>query len=96
VILISYSISFLQIKAAFRTEETPWVPPTPHDEMHAGMSHFHSMMGKGIPKFLHRVDTAPMSTVIKKRVPYDQSIQFPYLMVGDHNGNDIYHILVAT
>ncbi|CAM8987155.1 unnamed protein product [Rhodiola kirilowii] len=46
-----------EIQAAFRTDEIRRTPPTPQDEMRAGMSYFHETIWKGVPKFLRRVDT---------------------------------------
>ncbi|RWW43371.1 hypothetical protein BHE74_00050987 [Ensete ventricosum] len=43
-----------EIQAAFRTDEIRRTPPTPQDEMRAGMSYFHETIWKGVPKFLRR------------------------------------------
>ncbi|KAI8017038.1 Phosphoenolpyruvate carboxylase 1 [Camellia lanceoleosa] len=44
--------------AAFRTDEIRRTPLTPQDEMRAGMSYFHEIIWKGVPKYLRHVDTA--------------------------------------
>jgi phosphoenolpyruvate carboxylase len=48
----------VQIQSAFRTDEIRRSPPTPQDEMRAGMSYFHETIWNGLPKFLRRIDTA--------------------------------------
>ncbi|KAL0443596.1 UNVERIFIED_CONTAM: Phosphoenolpyruvate carboxylase [Sesamum latifolium] len=60
-----------EIQAAFRTDEIRRTPPTPQDEMRAGMSYFHETIWKGVPKFLRRVDTALKNIGIDERVPYN-------------------------
>ncbi|EEF48689.1 2-alkenal reductase, putative [Ricinus communis] len=66
-----------EIQAAFRTDEIRRTPPTPQDEMRAGMSYFHETIWKGVPKFLRRVDTALKNIGINERVPYNAPlIQF--------------------
>lgn len=78
---------FLQIQAAFRTDEIRRTPPTPQDEMRAGMSYFHETIWKGVPKFLRRVDTALKNIGIDERVPYNAPlIQFSSWMGGDRDG----------
>ncbi|THG20124.1 hypothetical protein TEA_026084 [Camellia sinensis var. sinensis] len=63
-------------------------PPTPQDEMRAGMSYFHETIWKGVPKFLRRVDTALKNIGINERVPYNAPlIQFSSWMGGDRDGN---------
>ncbi|KAG6572398.1 Phosphoenolpyruvate carboxylase 2, partial [Cucurbita argyrosperma subsp. sororia] len=63
-------------------------PPTPQDEMRAGMSYFHETIWKGVPKFLRRVDTALKNIGIDERVPYNAPlIQFSSWMGGDRDGN---------
>ncbi|PPS06472.1 hypothetical protein GOBAR_AA14188 [Gossypium barbadense] len=63
-------------------------PPTPQDEMRAGMSYFHETVWKGVPKFLRRVDTALKNIGINERVPYNAPlIQFSSWMGGDRDGN---------
>jgi phosphoenolpyruvate carboxylase len=87
MILISCSISYLQIQAAFRTDEIRRAPPTPQDEMRAGMSYFHETIWKGVPKFLRRVDTALKNIGINERLPYNAPIiQFSSWMGGDRDG----------
>ncbi|MFS7905891.1 putative hexokinase [Helianthus anomalus] len=63
--------SHLQIQAAFRTDEIRRTPPTPQDEMRAGMSDFHETIWKGVPKFLRRVDTSLKNIGINERVLYN-------------------------
>ena len=76
-----------QIQAAFRTDEIRRTPPTPQDEMRAGMSYFHETIWKGVPKFLRRVDTALKNIGINERVPYNAPlIQFSSWMGGDRDG----------
>ncbi|GFP79608.1 phosphoenolpyruvate carboxylase [Phtheirospermum japonicum] len=77
-----------EIQAAFRTDEIRRAPPTPQDEMRAGMSYFHETIWKGVPKFLRRVDTALKNIGINERVPYNAPlIQFSSWMGGDRDGN---------
>nr|AAK58635.2 phosphoenolpyruvate carboxylase isoform 1 [Hydrilla verticillata] len=77
-----------EIQAAFRTDEIRRTPPTPQDEMRAGMSYFHETIWKGVPKFLRRVDTALRNIGINERVPYNAPlIQFSSWMGGDRDGN---------
>lgn len=77
-----------EIQAAFRTDEIRRTPPTPQDEMRAGMSYFHETIWKGVPKFLRRVDTALKNIGINERVPYNAPlIQFSSWMGGDRDGN---------
>ncbi|KAG8472340.1 hypothetical protein CXB51_034255 [Gossypium anomalum] len=77
-----------EIQAAFRTDEIRRTPPTPQDEMRAGMSYFHETVWKGVPKFLRRVDTALKNIGINERVPYNAPlIQFSSWMGGDRDGN---------
>ncbi|PKI65671.1 hypothetical protein CRG98_013966 [Punica granatum] len=74
------------IQAAFRTDEIRRTPPTPQDEMRAGMSYFHETIWKGVPKFLCRVDTALKNIGINERVPYNAPhIQFSSWMGGDRD-----------
>lgn len=81
------SFIWLQIQAAFRTDEIRRTPPTPQDEMRAGMSYFHETIWKGVPKFLRRVDTALKNIGINERVPYNAPlIQFSSWMGGDRDG----------
>ncbi|KAL0328421.1 UNVERIFIED_CONTAM: Phosphoenolpyruvate carboxylase [Sesamum calycinum] len=76
-----------EIQAAFRTEIRR-TPPTPQDEMRAGMSYFHETIWKGVPKFLRRVDTALKNIGINERIPYNAPlIQFSSWMGGDRDGN---------
>ena len=83
----------LQIQAAFRTDEIRRTPPTPQDEMRAGMSYFHETIWKGVPKFLRRVDTALKNIGINERVPYNAPlIQFSSWMGGDRDGMILSHI----
>ncbi|KAG1367917.1 Phosphoenolpyruvate carboxylase, housekeeping isozyme [Cocos nucifera] len=75
-----------EIQAAFRTDEIRRTPPTPQDEMRAGMSYFHETIWKGVPKFLRRVDTALKNIGINERVPYNAPlIQFSSWMGGDRD-----------
>ncbi|KAJ0244731.1 Phosphoenolpyruvate carboxylase 3 [Hirschfeldia incana] len=77
-----------EIQAAFRTDEIKRTPPTPQDEMRAGMSYFHETIWNGVPKFLRRVDTALKNIGIDERVPYNAPlIQFSSWMGGDRDGN---------
>ncbi|BFI04224.1 phosphoenolpyruvate carboxylase [Marchantia polymorpha subsp. ruderalis] len=77
-----------EIQAAFRTDEIRRTPPTPQDEMRAGMSYFHETIWKGLPKFLRRVDTALKSIGVDERLPYNVPlIQFSSWMGGDRDGN---------
>jgi phosphoenolpyruvate carboxylase len=77
-----------QIQAAFRTDEIRRTPPTPQDEMRAGMSYFHETIWKGVPKFLRRIDTALKNIGINERLPYNAPlIQFSSWMGGDRDGN---------
>jgi phosphoenolpyruvate carboxylase len=86
--LALYCAFFLQIRAAFRTDEIRRTPPTPQDEMRAGMSYFHETIWKGVPKFLRRVDTALKKIGINERIPYNVPlIQFSSWMGGDRDGN---------
>lgn len=84
----NFSPMFLfQIQAAFRTDEIRRTPPTPQDEMRAGMSYFHETIWKGVPKFLRRVDTALKNIGINERIPYNAPlIQFSSWMGGDRDG----------
>ncbi|KAL5151729.1 Phosphoenolpyruvate carboxylase 2 [Glycine soja] len=76
-----------EIQAAFRTDEIRRTPPTPQDEMRAGMSYFHETIWKGVPQFLRRVDTALKNIGINERVPYNAPvIQFSSWMGGDRDG----------
>lgn len=85
--LLTYLLLNLQIQAAFRTDEIRRSPPTPQDEMRAGMSYFHETIWKGVPKFLRRVDTALKNIGINERVPYNAPvIQFSSWMGGDRDG----------
>ncbi|MBA0683199.1 hypothetical protein Goari_024873 [Gossypium aridum] len=82
-----------EIQAAFRTDEIRRNPPTPQDEMRAGMSYFHETIWKGVPKFLRRVDTALKNIGINERVPYNAPlIQFSSWMGGDRDGIFLFHI----
>ncbi|KAF5732541.1 phosphoenolpyruvate carboxylase [Tripterygium wilfordii] len=77
-----------EIQACFRTDEIRRAPPTPQDEMRAGMSYFHETIWKGVPKFLRRVDTALKNIGINERIPYNAPlIQFSSWMGGDRDGN---------
>ncbi|XP_058753583.1 phosphoenolpyruvate carboxylase 2 [Vicia villosa] len=77
-----------EIQAAFRTDEIRRTPPTPQDEMRAGMSYFHETIWKGVPKFLRRIDTALKNIGVNERVPYNAPvIQFSSWMGGDRDGN---------
>ncbi|KAG5251596.1 phosphoenolpyruvate carboxylase [Salix suchowensis] len=64
------------IQAAFRTDEIRRTPPSPQDEMRAGMSYFHETIWKGAPKFLRWVDTALKNIGINERVPYNAPFLF--------------------
>jgi phosphoenolpyruvate carboxylase len=78
----------IQIQAAFRTDEIRRSPPTPQDEMRAGMSYFHETIWNGLPLFLRRVDSALKSIGIDERLPYNVPlIQFSSWMGGDRDGN---------
>ncbi|GJN19433.1 hypothetical protein PR202_gb06711 [Eleusine coracana subsp. coracana] len=75
-----------EIQAAFRTDEIRRTPPTPQDEMRAGMSYFHETIWKGVPKFLRRIDTALKNIGINERLPYNAPlIQFSSWMGGDRD-----------
>jgi phosphoenolpyruvate carboxylase len=89
---IKTSFSLNQIQAAFRTDEIRRTPPTPQDEMRAGMSYFHETICKGVPKFLRRVDTALKNIGINERVPYNAPlIQFSSWMGGDRDGISLHN-----
>ena len=47
-----------QIQDAFLKDESWRIPPTPQDEMRAGMSYFHETSWKEVLKFLRRDYTA--------------------------------------
>ena len=80
-----------EIQAAFRTDEIRRTPPTPQDEMRAGMSYFHETIWNGVPKFLRRVDTALKNIGIDERVPYNAPlIQFSSWMGGDRDGTKLF------
>lgn len=92
---VLFFIFLLQIQAAFRTDEIRRTPPTPQDEMRAGMSYFHETIWKGVPKFLRRVDTALKNLGINERVPYNAPlIQFSSWMGGDRDGRSILHLVI--
>ena len=94
IVFLNYHflLFFLQIQAAFRTDEIRRTPPTPQDEMRAGMSYFHETIWKGVPKFLRRVDTALKNIGINERVPYNAPlIQFSSWMGGDRDGMSLLH-----
>ncbi|KAL6838809.1 hypothetical protein ACP4OV_031523 [Aristida adscensionis] len=77
-----------EILAAFRTDEILRAPPTPQDEMRAGMSYFDDTIWNGVPRFLRRVDTALKNIGIDERLPYDAPlIRFSSWMGGDRDGN---------
>lgn len=77
-----------EIQAAWRTDEIRRTPPTPQDEMRAGMSYFHETIWKGLPRFLRRIDTALSHIGINERLPYQVPIiQFSSWMGGDRDGN---------
>ncbi|KAI3938484.1 hypothetical protein MKW98_010635 [Papaver atlanticum] len=77
-----------EIQAAYRTDEIRRTPPTPQDEMRAGMSYFYETIWKGVPKLLRRLDTALKNLGIDDRVPYNAPlIQFSSWMGGDRDGN---------
>ncbi|XP_025678630.1 phosphoenolpyruvate carboxylase 2-like [Arachis hypogaea] len=77
-----------KIQAAFQTDEIRRTPPTPQDEMRAGMSYFHKTIWMGMPKFLRRLNTALKNIGINERVPYNAPlIQFSSWMCGDRDGN---------
>lgn len=83
-----FHCSFIQIQAAFRTDEIRRSQPAPQDEMRAGMSYFHETIWNGLPKFLRRVDTALKGIGVKERLPHDVPlIQFSSWMGGDRDGN---------
>ncbi|KAF3515847.1 hypothetical protein DY000_02059427 [Brassica cretica] len=77
-----------EVKAFFTIDLLERTPPTPQDEMRAGMSYFHETIWKGVPKFLRRVDTSLKNIGIEERVPYNAPlIQFSSWMGGDRDGN---------
>lgn len=83
-----FRVNGRQIQAAFRTDEIRRTPPTPQDEMRAGMSYFHETIWNGLPTFLRRVDTALKSIGVEERLPsYIPLIQFSSWMGGDRDGN---------
>lgn len=85
-----------QIQAAFRTDEIRRTPPTPQDEMRAGMSYFHETIWKGVPKFLRRIDTALKNIGINERLPYNAPlIQFSSWMGGDRDGNFLFSYAIV-
>ncbi|KAI3932374.1 hypothetical protein MKW92_010309 [Papaver armeniacum] len=66
-----------EIQAAFRTDEIRRTPPTPQDEMRAGMSYFYETIWKALKNL-----------GINDRVPYNAPlIQFSSWMGGDRDGN---------
>lgn len=81
---------WIQIQAAFRTDEIRRAPPTPQDEMRAGMSYFHETIWNGLPTFLRRVDTALKTIGLEERLPYNVPlIQFSSWMGGDRDGESL-------
>lgn len=77
----------MQIHAAWRTDEIRRAPPTPQDEMRAGMSYFQETIWNGLPTFLRRLDTALKAIGVEERFPYDLPlIQFSSWMGGDRDG----------
>lgn len=77
----------MQIHAAWRTDEIRRAPPTPQDEMRAGMSYFQETIWNGLPTFLRRLDTALTAIGVKERFPYNLPlIQFSSWMGGDRDG----------
>jgi len=77
----------MQIHAAWRTDEIRRAPPTPQDEMRAGMSYFQETIWNGLPTFLRRLDTALKAIGVKERFPYNLPlIQFSSWMGGDRDG----------
>ncbi|KAG0629447.1 hypothetical protein M758_1G104300 [Ceratodon purpureus] len=77
-----------EIHAAWRTDEIRRAPPTPQDEMRAGMSYFQETIWNGLPTFLRRLDTALKAIGVEERFPYDLPlIQFSSWMGGDRDGN---------
>lgn len=81
------AVSIMQIHAAWRTDEIRRAPPTPQDEMRAGMSYFQETIWNGLPTFLRRLDTALKAIGIKERFPYNLPlIQFSSWMGGDRDG----------
>lgn len=92
---LTYLLYTVHIQAAFLTDEIRRTPPTPQDEMRAGMSYFHETIWKGVPKFLRRVDTALKNIGINERVPYNAPlIQFSSWMGSDHDGMILFLKLV--
>jgi hypothetical protein len=82
---------WIQIQAAFRTDEIRRAPPTPQDEMRAGMSYFHETIWNGLPTFLRRVDTALKTIGLEERLPYNVPlIQFSSWMGGDRDGESLH------
>ncbi|KAJ8445957.1 hypothetical protein Cgig2_001275 [Carnegiea gigantea] len=76
------------IQGAFRTDEIQRVQPTPQDEMRGVMNYIHETIWKGVPKFLHRIDTALKNIGINEHVPYNAPlIWFSSWMGGDQDGN---------
>ncbi|GJR41636.1 phosphoenolpyruvate carboxylase 2 [Tanacetum coccineum] len=81
------------IQAAFHTDEIRRTPPTPQDEMRAGMSYFHETIWKGVPKFLRRIDTALKNIGITERVPYNAPlIRFSSWMGGDRDDDLMFEL----
>lgn len=79
--------SFHLPQPAWRTDEIRRTPPTPQDEMRAGMSYFHETIFHGLPRFLKRIDTALSSIGIKERLPLETQIfKFSSWMGGDRDG----------
>jgi phosphoenolpyruvate carboxylase len=84
---LCWFFTYVQIQAAFRTDEIRRAQPTPQDEMRYGMSYIHETIWKGVPKFLRRVDTALKNIGIDERLPYNVPlIQFCSWMGGDRDG----------
>jgi len=73
--------------AAWRTDEIRRTPPTPQDEMRAGLTYFQQTIWDGIPTFMRRVDTSLLANNCP-RLPLDKSIvTFGSWMGGDRDGN---------
>ncbi|KAG6685438.1 hypothetical protein I3842_12G112300 [Carya illinoinensis] len=63
-----------EIQAAFRTDEIRRTPPTPQDEMRAGMSYFHETIWKGNPRVTPEVtrDVCLLARMMAANLYYSQ------------------------
>ncbi|KAI3893147.1 hypothetical protein MKX03_020172 [Papaver bracteatum] len=80
-----------EIQAAYRTDEIRRTPPTPQDEMRAGMSYFYETIWKGVPKFLRRLDTALKNLGIDDRVPYNARLIQDVCLLARMMASNLYY-----